>query len=292
MEFEPRKKYENDEDNITLPHFTEGEVLDITFVSVEKKTQAPPRYTVESLNDYLKCPYKALLDDSDTDDEEYRLLLLGCEIGTVATRTEIITKAIKKYKYISLKNSQFYCTDKGAAFIHYLKELKIDLFKDKNIDFNCLLKDVYRGEKTVQEVLEKVEKEITDTFNADISVETSGSFSSKKEIGKCPYCGGDMTEGKNNYYCSGYKNGCNFKIRHKAYCTFSFEKDGKTIEYTREIKISKSNARSFLSEKKQALVKGVQEKSGTGDYYVSIEYDPTGKNKFRALSRKSKVVKH
>ena len=291
MEFEPRKKYESEGENIELPKFIEGEKLDVVFMPIEKRTQAPPRYTTESLNDFLKCPYKSLLDDSDTDDEEYRLLLLGCEIGTVATRTEIITKAIKKYKYIALKNNQFYCTPKGATFISYLKDLKIDLFKDKNIDFNCLLKDVYKGDKTVSQVLQLVKKEIADTFTQDISVDSAGAFSAKREIGKCPYCHSDIVEGNNNYYCSGYSNGCSFKIWHEAYCIFSFLKNGETIEYSKKIKINKTNARGFLSDKKQTVIRGVQEKNGTGDYTVAIEYDPQGKNKFRSLGRISKPHK-
>lgn len=297
MEFEPRKKYEQEdedgENNGELPRFIEGEKVDVDYISAEKKTQAPPRYTTESLNDFLKCPYKSLIDSSENDDEEYRLLLLGCEIGTVATRTDIITKAEKKYKYISVKNNQFYCTDKGAAFISYLKELQIDLFKDKNIDFNCYLKDVYKGTMTVEQVIEKTQAEIADTFSKDISLSEVGKrfTAPKKEIGKCPFCGSDIIEGKKNYYCSGYKSGCGFKIWQKAYCTFSFDKDGKTIEYTKEIKVSKSNARGFLSDKKQSVVKGVQEKNGTGDYTVAIEYDPQGKNRFRSLGRISKPRK-
>lgn len=299
MEFEPRKKYEdkgdndNEDNSAELPSFVEGEKVEITYISVEKKTQAPPRYTTESLNDFLKCPYKSLIDDTDNDDEEYRLLLLGCEIGTVATRTDIITKAEKKYKYISVKNNQFYCTDKGAAFISYLKELQIDLFKDKNIDFNCYLKDVYKGSMTVEQVIEKTQAEIVDTFNKDIAVKEVGNkfTAPKKEIGKCPFCGSEIIEGKKNYYCAGYKNGCGFKIWHTSYCTFSFVKDGKTIEYVKEIKVNKTNARGFLSDKKQSIIKGVQEKNGTGDYTVAIEYDPQGKNKFRSLGRISKPYK-
>lgn len=291
MEFEPRKKYDDNAENIELPEFVEGEKLDVVFVSSEKKTQAPPRYTTESLNEYLKCPYRSLIEETDTDDEEYRLLLLGCEIGTVATRTDIITKAIQKYKYISLKNNQFYCTPKGAAFISYLKDLHIDLFKDKNIDFNCFLKDVYRGDKTVDQVLDKVKKEIANTFEQDITVSAARAFTAPKEIGKCPFCRNSIMEGKNNYYCSGYSDGCGFKIWSEAYCTFSFMKDGKTIEYSRKIKINKTNVRGFLSDKKQTVIKGVQEKNGKGDYTVTIEYDPQGKNKFRSLGRLIKLHK-
>ena len=34
----------------------------------------------------------------------------------------------------------------------------------------------------------------------------------KEMIGKCPSCGKDILEGKKNYYCSGYKDGCKFVL--------------------------------------------------------------------------------
>ena len=31
-------------------------------------------------------------------------------------------------------------------------------------------------------------------------------------VGKCPVCGKPVYEGKNNYYCGGYREGCGFVI--------------------------------------------------------------------------------
>ena len=33
-----------------------------------------------------------------------------------------------------------------------------------------------------------------------------------KKIGNCPLCRKPLAEGKNNYYCTGYKDGCEFSL--------------------------------------------------------------------------------
>ncbi len=34
----------------------------------------------------------------------------------------------------------------------------------------------------------------------------------RQELGKCPECGKPVYEGKQSFYCSGYKEGCNFAL--------------------------------------------------------------------------------
>lgn len=89
-------KYEKSKRENELPQFVEGEELDTKFSVDQKETQKPGRVTESELNNFLKNPFKKQeVEDleGENDDEEYKLILEGCEIGTVATRAGIIKNA-------------------------------------------------------------------------------------------------------------------------------------------------------------------------------------------------------
>lgn len=92
----------NSKDKI-LPNLNKGDKVNINFVPVEKKTTPPKHYTIETLNNYLKNPFKedkAKLNEDDNDDtDDYKAIFEGLELGTEATRTGIIDNA-RKSKYI------------------------------------------------------------------------------------------------------------------------------------------------------------------------------------------------
>ncbi|MDM0613096.1 type IA DNA topoisomerase, partial [Clostridium perfringens] len=67
------------------------------------------KMTTEMLSNYLKNPFKNEFTD---DEEDYKAILEGLEIGTEATRTGIIENA-KKYEYISENKSVLTIEPKG-----------------------------------------------------------------------------------------------------------------------------------------------------------------------------------
>ena len=96
-----------------LPNLNVGDKVNINFVPKEKNSTPPKHYTIETLNNYLKNPFKEdkkELDENeelDEDDiEEYKAIFEGLELGTEATRTGIIDNA-KKSGYISLKKDVY-----------------------------------------------------------------------------------------------------------------------------------------------------------------------------------------
>ena len=91
----------------TLPKLEEGENVKIHFVPVDRETKPPEHYTIETLNNYLKNPFKEDKNAaSDDDSEDYRAIFEGLELGTEATRTGIIDNA-RKSKYIELKKDVY-----------------------------------------------------------------------------------------------------------------------------------------------------------------------------------------
>lgn len=150
LEFE-ETKFENE-----LPNMKINDTFNVEFKTIEKQTTPPPKINESSLANYLKNPFKK---DTDTEDDEYKAILNGIEIGTEATRTPTIQKCID-IGYIESKKNVFSITELGKFFIDQLEKNKIDLFKEKTVEFSKIQKQVYKGEKTINNILELTEKEL------------------------------------------------------------------------------------------------------------------------------------
>ncbi len=195
-----------------LPSLNVGDKINVNFKPEEKQTQPPKHYTIETLNNYLKNPFKedkALSDEND--DEDYKAIFKGLELGTEATRTGIIDNA-KKSKYISL-NKDVYRIEKGGKYlIEQLVDMNISMDKYKTSQLGQALKQVYRGEITVEDSVEIAKREIAEVFNCSTENET-GIYGEK--IGVCPLCGKDVVKGRFSYGCLGFTDGCEFRINFK-----------------------------------------------------------------------------
>lgn len=195
-----------------LPSLNVGDKINVNFKPEEKQTQPPKHYTIETLNNYLKNPFKedkALSDEND--DEDYKAIFKGLELGTEATRTGIIDNA-KKSKYISL-NKDVYRIEKGGKYlIEQLVDMNISMDKYKTSQLGQALKQVYRGEITVEDSVEIAKREIAEVFNYSTENET-GIYGEK--IGVCPLCGKEVVKGRFSYGCLGFTDGCEFRINFK-----------------------------------------------------------------------------
>ncbi|MBP3635640.1 MAG: topoisomerase C-terminal repeat-containing protein [Bacilli bacterium] len=196
-----------------LPNLNIGDTVNINFTPKEKKKSAPKHYTIETLNNYLKNPFKedkAKLNEEDEDDtEEYKAIFEGLELGTEATRTGIINNAINS-KYIELKKDVYYILPEGKYLIESLSNMNISMDKYKTSELGKGLKQVYKGTIKIDDVVKLTEDEIKKVFDNNNLDSDTGFY--KEVIGKCPLCGKDVVKGKYNYGCTGYKEGCNFKI--------------------------------------------------------------------------------
>lgn len=200
----------------TLPNLEKGDEVTINFKPVEKETTPPKHYTIETLNNYLKNPFrddKANLENQ-SDEDEYKAIFEGLELGTEATRTGIIENAIKS-NYISLKKDTYYILDGGKFLIEALSRMKISMDKYKTSELGKALKKVYRGEISIKDSVELAAEEIRAVFNTDsnqkIEFDTDDGFVGDI-IGKCPLCTKDVVRTKFGYGCTGYKDGCKFSL--------------------------------------------------------------------------------
>ena len=259
---------DNDRKDKILPPLEKGDEVVIDFKPIEKQTSPPRHYTIETLNNYLKNPFredkaalaekeKARLDNPDetmsedsieNDDDDYRAIFEGLELGTEATRTGIIDNA-KRSGYIDLKKDVYTILPGGEYLIEQLMQMNISMDKYKTSVLGQALKKVYRGSITVGDSVKQAEEEISEIFNrapTSIELDTDTGFYGDV-VGKCPICGMDVAKDRYGYACTGYKSGCAFK--------FSSFICGRVI--------SKSNAAMLLSEGKTSEIQGfISKKNG------------------------------
>lgn len=201
-----------------LPDLKKGDSVNIDFKPVEKETSPPKHYTIETLNNYLKNPFreeKSAIDDSvgADDAEEYRAMFEGVELGTEATRTGIIDNA-RKSGYIQLKKDVYTILPDGIYMIESLSRLNINMDKFKTSEMGKALKKVFRNEIAINDSVELAKEEIKKYFSSvelPIEDDTDTGFFGD-DVGTCPLCGNRVKRGKYGYGCMGYKEGCKFRI--------------------------------------------------------------------------------
>ena len=247
-----------------LPNLKKGDKVNICFKPNEKETSPPKHYTIETLNNYLKNPFReeknAIEDTVGADDaEEYRAMFEGVELGTEATRSGIIENA-RKSGYIQLKKDVYTILPDGIYLIESLSRMNICMDKFKTSEMGRALKSVFRGDMSVEQSIDMAKDEISKYFSApsDVPLEDDidmGFFGDY--IGKCPLCGNEVKRGKFGYGCMGYKEGCTFRVN-SFIC-------GRVI--------SKRNVSLMLESGRTSLIRGfVSRKSGkTFDAYLKLE---------------------
>ena len=240
-----------------LPELSKGDPVSIDFKPTEKETSPPKHYTIETLNNYLKNPFKeekaaATEEGQDTntaegDEEDYRAIFEGLELGTEATRTGIIDNA-RKSKYIALNKDVYTILPDGIYLIESLGRMQISMDKYKTSQLGQALKKVFRGKITVQDSVDLAKREIAEVFaHPEQSPEEDTDIGFFMErVGTCPLCGKDVVRGKFGYGCMGYKDGCKFHI--------SMHICGRNI--------SISHARQLLESGQTCIIRGFVSKKG------------------------------
>ncbi|MBE6647664.1 MAG: DNA topoisomerase III [Ruminococcaceae bacterium] len=242
-----------------LPPLEEGDLVNINFHPVEKQTSPPKHYTVETLNNYLKNPFRedkaaaaeraaqAPESDAENDEEDYKAIFEGLELGTEATRTGIIENAIRS-GYISLKKDTYNILPGGEYLIEQLMQMKVSMDKYKTSELGQALKKVYRGDITINDSVALACNEISSVFeHKDQALETDTDTGFYGDlVGKCPLCGKDVIKGRYGYGCVGYKEGCKFRMG----------------SFICKRTISISNARKILSEGVSSEIQGFVSKNG------------------------------
>ncbi len=201
-----------------LPKLEVGEVVPTAFAPQEKETTPPKHYTIETLNNYLKNPFKeeraaaeTAGEEHENDEEDYRAIFEGLELGTEATRTGIIDNA-RNSKYIALNKDTYVILPDGEFLIESLTDMGIVMDKYKTSEMGQALKRVYRGVMTVEDSTRLAENEITEVFSHKDEMLARGGDTGNigDVIGKCPVCSSQVVRGAKAYECE--REECSFRV--------------------------------------------------------------------------------
>lgn len=255
---------EDDADSAALPDVSKGEYLPVESVeALEKKTKPPARFNEGSLIGAMTSIAKYV------DDPELKKILNETEgLGTEATRANII-ETLKKRSFIEVKGKNIISTPAGRQVYAIAPEpmrnpvttakweTRLNKIVSKDETFDSFMKDQ----------VDFVTKVVSLLLNSSFKVGTgstggNGKGGERKVLGKCPSCGGDITENTKAYGCSNWK-----------------EKDCKFVIW-KEIsqkKITATVVKELLSKNKTAkAISGFKSKAGK-DFDAKLKIDENHK---------------
>jgi len=239
-----------------LPEFREGDVIPMEDVSVkEGKTTPPKRFTEDTLLASMETAGKEAMPD-----EAERK-----GIGTPATRAAILEKLItggfverKKYS----KATRLVPTNTGISLITVLPEqLQSPLL---TADWEYRLQQIRRGEASADDSIADITDMMTDlTKTYQVIKGAEVLFPSGREVvGKCPRCGGEVTESKKGFFCENTE------------CHFGLWRDNKYFA-AKHMTLTREHVEKLLADG-QVYMTGLYSQKTGKDYDAWVILDDNG----------------
>ncbi|MGB1295793.1 MAG: DNA topoisomerase 3 [Flavobacteriales bacterium] len=200
-----------------MPTFVKGEKGEHKPSFLEKQTKPPKTYSEASLLRSMETAGKQM------EDEEMRDLLKQNGIGRPSTRASIIETLFKR-KYIRRNKKQILPTDLGVQLIGLIQN---DLLKSAELtgQWEKQLKDIESGNYSAQAFISNMKKMVDELvlevqmakYQPRLTANNNAPVKKEKPKGigaeTCPKCKkGNILTGKNSYGCSGWKDGCDFRL--------------------------------------------------------------------------------
>ena len=272
-EEEIEEKIENSLSEIPAGEY-QIEVSQTNFFIEEKETVAKKPYTeatlIRDLNNIAKYvidpEIRELLKSKDKDKKD-----VNGSIGTTATIPGILEGLIEK-GFLTRKEEKIVSTELAKEYLKILPDsLKTP---DSTALWWSIQEKIARGEARIEDLTLSVLEDVKAIINSEhktISSQFSKEKQEKEVIGICPKCGEIIYEGEKNFYCSGYKTGCDFKLWKKI-----------KVFNQKEVPITKQEAKTLLN-KGTILITGLTNKAGKkykanfkleiNDKYVNLSLD-------------------
>ena len=185
------RAYKGAPDWTPLPEFAEGVSVAVTSATVkEGKTSPPAAYTEDTL---LSAMEHAGAKEAPPDAERRGL-------GTPATRAATIEKLVNG-GFAERVKGKLMLTDVGKSLVTVLPEaLRSPLL---TAEWESRLKQIERGELDADSFISDIEHTVSGLVSDYTPVaEASILFPTGREVvGKCPRCGGVVSEAKSGYFC-------------------------------------------------------------------------------------------
>ncbi|MDR2903988.1 MAG: DNA topoisomerase III [Clostridiales bacterium] len=226
------KKSEDDDLSAVLPDVKEKDAVSVSdALSEQKKTKPPKLYNEATLLSAMENAGRLV------EDEDLKEQLKDSGLGTPATRAAIIERLIQ-VNYIERKAKNLIPTEKGMKLIAVVPpEMKSAETTGKwERGLSSVAKGTMEPERFMGSIHRYVRYLIGQSAAGGISVvfeqEDRGRGKGKSAaIGKCPLCeNGAVFENSKAYFCSGWKNGCQFKIWKDSTAQYGFTLDKPTLK--------------------------------------------------------------
>ena len=208
---------DNDNEVLELdtPPFAEGQSFDNPAAKVTAHDTQPPKPHNEA--SLLSAMERAGSAETDEDAERRGL-------GTPATRAAVIEKIVKS-GFVQRKGKQLIPTKNGNNLVCVLPDTLTS--PQLTAEWENALTQIAKGAAEPEGFMQGIEEMARELVKAYpfLSDSQKGLFKEEKTvIGKCPRCGGNVYEGKKNYYCEKkdcafvmWKNDCFFEERKTAF---------------------------------------------------------------------------
>ncbi|MCG8471048.1 MAG: DNA topoisomerase 3 [Desulfobacterales bacterium] len=209
----------------------------------EKATTPPPEYTDALILKEMTNPGRYVSEKKMKD-----LFRGEVGIGTQSTRAQILEILIQR-EYVQRERKNLVATDKGCFLVESLQKTAITqalTSPEETARWEMSLNSIALGEPQKESFLETIKSFVSASISElkNLEFEKNGALPPKKEaevVGRCPACGGEVTEAFKNYRCA-----CGFAIWKKM--------AGKTL--------SPGMAAHLLRNKKAGPYQGFKSKKG------------------------------
>ena len=226
-----------------LPPMREGQSIDGFAVSLEEgKTKPPARYTEDTL---LSAMENAGAREMPDDAERKGL-------GTPATRAGILEKLVSSGFVERKKNKKAVSLvpqDIGISLITVLPEqLQSPLL---TAEWENMLKEIERGELSSEAFMAQISRMVSELVRDYEPVSGAEILfpSGRPVVGKCPRCGGPVTESKTGFFCE------------RRDCRFGLWKDNRYLS-AKHIILTKKMAEALLKDGRTFVSGMYSEKTG------------------------------
>ena len=248
-----------------LPDLSEGDTLSVMGIAVKEGKTTPPKHFTEDtlLSGMETAGQRDAAPDMrlrTQDDEPERRGL-----GTPATRAGIIEKLIST-GFVERKKSkkavQLIPARTGISLITVLPEqLQSPLL---TAEWESRLKEVERGELSPEAFMGGITEMLRDLVKGYTAIKGAEVLfpSGREVVGKCPRCGGDVTESKKGFFCENNE------------CRFGLWRDNQFLA-SKKVMLTKQLATAFLRDGRVKLTGLFSEKTGK-TYNATVVLEDTG----------------